>query len=69
MDKKYSIIIESYNLKLRNSGAKKIVSEFSNMLNKTVGYGDKQITWGSSLLLKTRKLAHYLVGKTKNRFC
>ena len=46
MDKKDFIITESYNLRLRGSGAKKIVSEFSNMLNKTVGYGDKQSTWG-----------------------
>ena len=35
------------------------------MLNKPVGYGDKQTTWGSILLLKTRELSHYLTEKTK----
>ncbi len=35
-------------------------------MNQTVSYGEKQTTWGSILLLKTRELAHYLVGKTKN---
>ncbi len=65
MDKKDFIITDSYNLKLRSSGAKKIVNEFSNMLNKTVSYDNKQTTWGSVLLLKTRELSHYLTGKTK----
>lgn len=35
------------------------------MLNKTVSYDNKQTTWGSVLLLKTRELSHYLTGKTK----
>jgi CRISPR-associated protein Cas1 len=65
MDKKDFVITDSYNLRLRNTGAKKIVNEFTNMLNKTVGYGDKQTTWGSVLLLKTRELSHYLTEKTK----
>ena len=30
-----------------------------------MSYGDKQTTWGSILLLKTRELSHYLTGKTK----
>jgi len=34
-------------------------------MNQAVSYGDKQTTWGSILLLKTRELAHYLIGKTK----
>ena len=35
-------------------------------MNQAVSYGEKQTTWGSILLLKTRELAHYLVEKTKN---
>lgn len=52
-------------MRLRGSGAKKIVSEVSNMLNQAVGYGDKQTSWGPTLLLKVRGLAHYLIGKNK----
>ena len=65
MDKKDFIVTENYNLRLRGLGGKKIVNEFSNMINKTVGYGDKQITWGSILLIKTWELSHYLTEKTK----
>jgi hypothetical protein len=35
------------------------------MLDKTVGYGDKQTIWGSVLLSKTRKLSHYLTEKSE----
>jgi CRISPR-associated protein Cas1 len=35
------------------------------MMNQTVGYGDKQTTWGPTLLLKVRGLAHYMTEKTK----
>ncbi len=66
MDKKDFLITENYNLRLKGLGAKKIVNEFSNMLNKNVGYEDQQTTWRSILLLKARELARYLVGKTKN---
>jgi CRISPR-associated protein Cas1 len=65
IDKKDFITTENYNLRLRGSGAKKIVIEFSNMMNQAVGYGDKQTSWGPILLLKVRGLAHYLAGKTK----
>ncbi len=65
MDKKDFIVTENYNLRLRGLGGKKVASEFSNMLNKPVNYGDKQTTWGSVLLLKARELAHNLIGKSK----
>ncbi|WP_292372616.1 CRISPR-associated endonuclease Cas1 [Methanosarcina sp. UBA411] len=65
MEKKDFVVTENYNLRLKGPGAKKIVNEFSNMLNKTVGYGDKQTTWWSVLLLKTRELSHYLTEKSK----
>ncbi len=66
MDKKDFIVTENYNLRLRGSGAKKVANEFSSMMSQAVSYGDKQTTWGSILLFKTKELAHYLVGKTKN---
>ena len=65
MDKKDFIVTENYNLRLRGIGGKKVANEFSNLLHKPVSYGDKQTTWGSILLLKTRELAHYLTGKTR----
>lgn len=65
MDKKYFIVTENYNLRLRGLGGKKVANEFSNMLNKPVSYGDKQTIWGSVLLQKARELAHHLIGKTK----
>lgn len=65
MDKKDFIVTENYNLRLRGLGGKKVANEFSNLLNKSISYGDKQTTWGSILLLKTRELAHNLIGKTK----
>jgi len=65
MDKKDFIVTENYNLRLRGLGGKKVANEFSNLLNKPVSYGGKQTTWGSILLLKARKLSHYLIGKTR----
>jgi len=64
MDKKDFIVTENYNLRLRGLGGKKVANEFSNMMNQAVGYGYKQTTWGSTLLLKARELAHNLIGKT-----
>ena len=66
INKKDFIVTENYNLRLRGFGGKKVANEFSNLLKKPVNYGDKQKPGGSILLLKTRELAHYLVGKTKN---
>jgi CRISPR-associated protein Cas1 len=65
MDKNDFTVTDNYNLRLRGLGGQKVANEFSNLLNKPVSYGDKQTTWGSILLLKTRELAHYLTGKTR----
>ncbi len=35
------------------------------MMNQNVSYGDKQTTWSGILLLKTREISYYLIGKTK----
>ncbi|WP_440955081.1 CRISPR-associated protein Cas1 [Methanosarcina sp. Mfa9] len=52
-------------MRLKPTGARKVVNEVSNMLNKKVNYEGKQTTWGSIILLKARELAHYLTGKKK----
>ncbi|AKB17993.1 hypothetical protein [Methanosarcina sp. WWM596] len=48
---------------LKPAGARKIVNEFSNMLNKKVNYQGKESTWGYFIFLKVIKLAHYLTSK------
>ncbi len=63
LENKDFIRTENYNLRLKPTGAKKVVNEFSNVLNKKVSYEGKQTTWGTIILLKARELAHYLTGK------
>jgi CRISPR-associated protein Cas1 len=65
MDNKDFIRTESYSLRLKPTGAKKVTEEFNKWMNKRVKYQGKQTTWSYALLLKTRELAHYLVGKRK----
>jgi len=65
MKKSDFIRTENYTLKLRPSGAKKLVSEINTWINKKADYGGKQCTWSYILLSKTRELVHYLVGKKK----
>ena len=63
MDDKDFIRTESYSLRLRPSGAKKLTEEFNQWMNKKVSYQGKSVIWSYALLLKTRELAHYLVEK------
>jgi len=65
MESKDFIITENYNLRLKPTGARKIVNEFSSMLNKKVSYQGKESTWSYVIFLKVRELAHYLSEKTK----
>ncbi|MDG6244851.1 MAG: CRISPR-associated endonuclease Cas1, partial [Methanolobus sp.] len=65
MENKDFIRTESYSLRLKPSGAKKITAEFNLVMNSKVEYSKKNTTWGSFLLLKARELAQYLVGKRK----
>jgi CRISPR-associated protein Cas1 len=44
MENKDFIRTENYNLRLKPTGASKIVNEFSNMLNKKVSYQGKEST-------------------------
>lgn len=63
MESKDFIRTENYNLRLKPTGARKIVNEFSNMLNKKVSYQGKESTWSYVIFLKVRELAHYLASK------
>jgi len=57
---------ETYALRLKLTGARKITEEVNQWLNKRAEYRDKQHTWSAILLLKTRGLAQYFVGKRKS---
>jgi len=45
--------------------SRKIVNEFSNILNKKVSYKGKERSWGYVIFLKVKKLAHYLASKNE----
>ena len=53
---------ENYNLRLRPSGAKKLISEISSQFNKKVRYKERDFTWDYLLMVQTRELAHYMLG-------
>ena len=63
MDDKDFIRTESYSLRLKPSGAKKLTEEFNKWMNKKVTYQGKSVIWSYALLLKTRELTQYLVEK------
>ena len=65
-DKKDFIRTENYNIKLRSSGAKKLVKEIENQLNKCTFYLGREYRWSNIILFKTRELAQYLIGKRKS---
>ena len=66
MDKKDFIRTESYSLRLRPTGARKVTNEFNRMLNKRVSYKNTNKSWNYILFLKARELTHYLTGKKDN---
>ena len=63
MENKDFIRTENYNLRLKPTGARKIVNEFSSMLNKKVNYQEKESYWGYVIFLKVRELSRYLTSK------
>ncbi|MDK2946846.1 MAG: CRISP-associated protein Cas1 [Methanolobus sp.] len=63
MEKKDFIRTESYSLRLRPTGAKKLTEEINQWFNKRVGYKGNMTMWSYVMFLKTRELAQYLVGK------
>ncbi len=64
-NKKDFIRTENYNIKLRSSGAKKLIKEFEAQINKKVYYRNNWYSWHYIILLKTQELAQYLIGKRK----
>ena len=66
MEKKDFIRTENFNLRLRPSGARKLVTQINEQFNKKIEYNGKQCLWSYVLLIKTRELAQYLLGMKKN---
>lgn len=66
MEKKDFIRTENFTLKLRASGTRKITNELNSWLNNVVNYQEKDASWNYVIFLKTRELAHYLIGKKKS---
>ena len=65
MDSKDFVRTESYSLRLRPTGARKVTDEFNSVMNGKVEYRNKNSSWGSVLLVKARESSHHLVGKRK----
>lgn len=63
MENKDFIRTESYSLRLRPSGAKKLTEEINLWFNKRVSHQGNMTMWSYIMFLKTRELAQYLVGK------
>ncbi len=63
MEKGDFIRTENYNLRLKPTGAKKLIKCINDQFNKKVFYNGQLCTWSRIILLKTRELAHYLLGK------
>jgi CRISPR-associated protein Cas1 len=66
METKDFIRTENYNLRLKPSGARKIINAFSNMLEKKVSYQGKESTWSYIVFLKVKELALILLTKKRN---
>ncbi|APH39477.1 hypothetical protein BHR79_08285 [Methanohalophilus halophilus] len=57
MDKQDVIRTETYALRLKPTGTRKVTEEVNQWLNKSAKYRNKQHKWSAILLLKTRELA------------
>ncbi|WMW25033.1 CRISPR-associated endonuclease Cas1 [Methanolobus sediminis] len=66
MEKKDFIRTESYSLRLRPTGAKKLTEEINLWFNKRVSYKGNMTMWSYVMFLKTRELAQYLTDKRKD---
>lgn len=62
IENKEFIRTENYNLRLRTSGAKKLIEEINKWFNKKVNFKGKLCTWSNVLFTQTTDLAHYLLG-------
>lgn len=63
IDKKDFIRNESYSLRLRPTGAKKLTDAVNSCFNTRVSYQNKMSMWSYVMFLKARELAQCLVGK------
>lgn len=66
MEKRDFIRTENYNLRLRPSGAKKLLAEVLYQFNKKVYYRDREYSWSYVVMTQTIELAHYLLGKKES---
>jgi len=64
-EKKDFIRTENYNLRLRPSGAKKLLTEIEKQFNKVVEFNGKSCSWHYIILTKTRELASFLMKRRK----
>lgn len=70
IEKRDFIRTENYNLRLRPSGAKKLMKEILLQFNKKVRHRGREYTWSYVLITQTIDFAHYLTGeKEKLDFC
>jgi CRISP-associated protein Cas1 len=65
IEKSDFIRTDNYNLRLKSSGAKKLISEINTQFNNKISYVGGNRTWSYVILLKARELTHYLIGKKK----
>ncbi len=63
LNEKDFIRTENYNLRLRPSGAKKLIEEIQICFSRKVKFRGKEYGWGNVLIEQTRELAHYILGK------
>jgi len=56
---------ENYNLRLRPTGAQKLVTEINKQFNQKTQFQGFEYSWHYILQNKTRDLAHYLLGNKK----
>ncbi|MEK6909339.1 MAG: CRISPR-associated endonuclease Cas1 [Nanoarchaeota archaeon] len=66
MQDKDFIRTENYNLRLRPSGAKKLMEEIQIWFSKKVNFKGKEYGWGNVLVEQTRELAHFILGKVSS---
>jgi CRISPR-associated protein Cas1 len=62
LNSKDFIRTENYNLRLKSSGAKKIIEEINLQFNKKVKYKGQLYSWSYVLITQIRELAHYFLG-------
>lgn len=57
---------ENYNIRLRPSGAKKLIQELEAIFNQRVNYRNGNRTWAYIIMMKASELGQFLIGKRRN---